>query len=399
MKATRLIIILTLLALVLTSFSLASAANPPIPTPGSAVVNTNYDEWDWEPPNNYDFFAHMYEAGDPANHDNLSDLFLRYDCETSTLFALMLAVDDYLILQNEADLHLWKKVGVKPDGSPSWEKLTRTAYGWSSDGKGAESSYDLTPGSYIFKAHVNIQPSRTSQTDKEGFELNVTCLDYGDLPDESGKFSGYTLYENGARHEKGDLFLGGQINVEVDGKPDANAAKDEYDDGIVPLGNWNDGEGEVQVTVTGGEACLYGWMDFWNGTTYDPDFDFDDPGEEIISGELVSTAASPQVIKFSLPAGEIGGPYFARFRLFSADACGDQVVAVLPMYQGLAVNGEVEDYEWTFGPNAVSMAGFTANTESMPSIWVAFVALISLAAITILAMVLRRQAALVTDKS
>ena len=405
MKATRFITVFILLALVLTSFSLAAAANPPTPTPGTAVVNTNYDEWDWEPLNDYDFFAHMYEAGDPINHDNLSDLFLRYDCETSTLFALMLAVDDYLILQNEADLHLWIK-----DSSPSgWAKLTRTAYGWSSDGKGAESSYDLTPGSYIFKAHVNIQPSRTSQTITEGLELNITCLDYGDLPDESGKFSGYTLYENGARHVKGDLFLGGQINVEVDGKPDEDAAKDEFDDGIVPIGNWGDGTGHIQYAVTG-EGCLYGWLDYMTTDTnggfvsYDPDYSFDGVNapytENIIAGVPVSnTNATTGVIDFDLPDGQIQGNYYARFRLFDAEYCDVGLAADLPMYQGSTVNGEVEDYFWTFGTNAVSMAGFSASAEGVPSIWVAVVALISMAAITGLALVLRRQAAYETDKS
>ena len=387
MKATRFITLLILLTLVLTSFSLAAAANPPIPSPGTATVDGDYSEWDLS----NDYFAAMGEGFDPANK-HASDLFVRYDCSTATLYTLVLAVGDYVIDPNG-------DVWVAINGSPS-NKLNQTARANSPDGLGVEASYDLNPGSYTILAHVNVDESKTSATpNDEWIGLNVTCFDYGDLPDESGKFSGYTLYENGARHEKGALFLGGQINMEVDGKPDANAAKDEYDDGIVPLGNWNDSEGEVQVTVTGGEACLYGWLDFSNGTTNDPDFDFDDPGEEIISGELVSAASSPQVITFSLPAGEIAGSYFARFRLFSADVCGDQVAIDLPKYQGLAVNGEVEDYEWTFGPNAVSMAGFTASAADGPSIWIAVVALISLAAITILAMVLRRQTAYVTDKS
>jgi len=387
MKATRFITIFILFALVLTSFSLASAANPPIPSSGTAIVDGDYSEWDQA----NDFFAAMGEGFDPVNK-HASDLYVRYDCSTATLYTLVLTVGDYVIDPNG-------DVWVAINGSPS-NKLNQTARANSPDGLGVEASYDLNPGSYTILAHVNVDESKTSATpNDEWIGLNLSCFDYGDLPDEEGKFSGYTLFENGARHEKGDLFLGGQINLEVDGKPDANAAKDEYDDGIVPIGNWNDGEGEVQVTVTGGEACLYGWLDFWNGTTYDPDFDFDDAGEMIISGELVSAAASPQVINFSLPAGEIGGPYFARFRLFSPDACGDQVSADLPIYQGLAVNGEVEDYEWTFGPNAVSMAGFTATTGTASSIWVAVVALISMAAITGLALVLRRQAAYVTDKS
>ena len=387
MKATRFITIFILLALIAASFSIAAAANPPIPSPGTAVVEGDYGEWDLTE----DYFAAMGEGFDPASK-HASDLYLRYDCNTATLYTMVLAVGDYTIDPNG-------DVWVAINGSPA-NKLNQTAVAFSGDGLAVEASYDLNPGSYTILAHVNVDVGKTSGTpNDEWIPLNLACFDYGDLPDESGTFFGYTLYESGARHESGDLFLGGQINLEVNGKPDANANKDEYDDGIVPLGNWNDGEGEVQVSVTGGQGCLYGWLDFWNGSTYDPDFDFDDPGEEIISGVLVSTASSPQVISFALPAGEIGGQYFGRFRLFSAETCGVQPAADLPMFQGVAINGEVEDYAWTFGPNAVSMAGFTASSTGIPSIWVAVLVLLSMAAISGLALVMRRQAIHITDES
>jgi len=226
-------------------------------------------------------------------------------------------------------------------------------------------------------------------------------MDYGDLPDEAGKFEGYTLYETGASHQKGSLLLGADINVEFDGKPDEGADLDQYDDGIVPIGNWGDGTGLVQVTVTG-DGCLYGWFDYNNdANSNDPDYSFGDIGEEIISGEMVYEANNPTILEFSLPENEIQGNYYARFRIFDAEYCdsANSLAVDLPPYQGPTVNGEVEDYFWTFGTNAVSMAGFSASAEGVPSIWVAVVALIFIAAITGLALVLRRQAAYVTDKS
>ena len=244
-----------------------------------------------------------------------------------------------------------------------------------------------------------------------GLSLPIApTMDYGDLPEE-GKFDGYTLYETGARHQKGNLFLGADINVEFDGKPDEDADLDQYDDGIVPISNWGDGTGHIQYAVTG-EGCLYGWLDYMttdsNGdfVSYDPDFSFDGVNapytENIIAGVPVSnTNATTGVIDFDLPDGQIQGTYYARFRLFDVEYCdvGIGLAADLPMYQGSTVNGEVEDYLWTFGTNAVSIAGFSASAEGVPSIWVAVVALISMAAITVLALVLRRQAAYVTDKS
>ena len=62
MKATRFITLLILLTLVLTSFSLATAANPPIPSPGTATVDGDYSEWDLS----NDYFAAMGEGFDPA---------------------------------------------------------------------------------------------------------------------------------------------------------------------------------------------------------------------------------------------------------------------------------------------------------------------------------------------
>ena len=177
---------------------------------------------------------------------------------------------------------------------------------------------------------------------------------------------------------------------------------DDLDNGIVTFGNWGDGTGHIQYAVTG-EGCLYGWLDYMktdsNGdfVSYDPDYSFDGVNapytENIIAGVPVSnTNTTTGVIDFDLPDGEIGGPYYARFRLFDAQDCnaGVSLAADLPMYQGSAVNGEVEDYKWTFGPNAVSMAGFSASTESVPTIWIAVVSLLALAGITVFAWMRRR---------
>ena len=70
--------------LVLVMYGPASAA-PPVPTFGTAVVDGNIDEWDLI----NDFFANMHRAGDPDKVVE-SKLYLRYDCATNTMYALVL---------------------------------------------------------------------------------------------------------------------------------------------------------------------------------------------------------------------------------------------------------------------------------------------------------------------
>jgi len=73
MKVTKFITFFVLLALMVASFSVAAAANPPTPTPGSVTVDGDYSEWDLSE----DFFAPMYEAADP-DKTHLANLYLRY---------------------------------------------------------------------------------------------------------------------------------------------------------------------------------------------------------------------------------------------------------------------------------------------------------------------------------
>jgi hypothetical protein len=55
----------------------------------------------------------------------------------------------------------------------------------------------------------------------------------------------------------------------------------------------------------------------------------------------------------SLASGAVG--IYARFRLF--DTASDPGIDAI----GLAVNGEVEDYFWSFSPTAVTMRGSRAT--------------------------------------
>jgi len=166
---------------------LCTVSNPimaaaPTPVSGSAVIDGDYDEWDTSLTGD-DFFAKMYEAGRPdLGKDWLSTLYMRYDCNTNTVFALVLRADNYWP-QKEAQ-NAWIKInGINgnvvdggdspPNGSPpdfSWVPPDgiegQTLIGW-------EASFELAPGVYTMEAHVNIIPGRTSSTGRGGQEIQL----------------------------------------------------------------------------------------------------------------------------------------------------------------------------------------------------------------------------------
>jgi hypothetical protein len=179
------------IVLVLSIYGPVSAADQP--TYGTAVIDGLYDgEWDLAG----DFFANMYEAGNPTK-DLLSKAYLRYDCNSKTMFVLVLDAD--LPGGNIADdgawparepTNAWVKIrairssnivdgnddnGGSPTGNPpefSWVPFDgiegSTLEGW-------EGSFALDPGTYNIEIHVNMNPGgRTSSTGKTQNEIQVS---------------------------------------------------------------------------------------------------------------------------------------------------------------------------------------------------------------------------------
>lgn len=197
-------------------------------------------------------------------------------------------------------------------------------------------------------------------------DFAVSRFDWGDLPDASvGGPNFPTKYaNNGPRHVIGSLFLGAAIDsAEPDGVPSTGANGDDLnrtpndEDGVVrtPNFNWNAGAngGSIDVTVTGGAGCLSGWMD-WNGNG-----SLLDGGENILSN--VALTAGTHTLTFFVPA-EPSGSYYARFRLYAPDEGETCTSTRTPT--GRAVNGEVEDYQWSFTPTAVSLSSFSGSATS-----------------------------------
>jgi hypothetical protein len=197
------------------------------------------------------------------------------------------------------------------------------------------------------------------------FRFNTTGFDFGDLPSNYG----ITLRAaNGARHCAFPSGLRLDAVIDAEGEAwqssdakgdDTNGSADEA--GIVranlPWQNGTNG-GAVNVTVTGGSGVLYGWID-WNN-----DGDFADTGEQIVNGAAVATGTT--LVQFDVPLGTFpgGGPnsiFNARFRLYPSAPINPTTAWI-----GTAPGGEVEDYQWGFMPNAVSMSNLSAAAAVAP---------------------------------
>lgn len=171
--------------------------------------------------------------------------------------------------------------------------------------------------------------------------LTVRALDFGDAPDALSA-PGYPTYagHDGARHliEVG-FYLGHQVDPEVDGQPAADATGDDTqpetsddEDGVRFLDAPIPGATVRLEVRASGAGRLDAWVDFnRNGT-------WADAGEQVFTSALVATGVNS--VSFVVPTTARLGETFARFRLSRGGGL---------KFDGLAPDGEVEDYRLVLG--------------------------------------------------
>ena len=174
MKKVRVLvsIIMGIVALMAVATVLAASE----PTYGTAIVDGDYNEWDLEK----DLFAPMYRAGDSSKPQE-SNLYLRYNCVSSTLYVLVLALHDVPIEVNGGEEHWLKLDGaLKVDdqsgnnGEPpdfEWIGLNEggAAQGW-------EASTSLSDGTYNLVVHTLTYDDQEVQTSAtEPLTLVIDC--------------------------------------------------------------------------------------------------------------------------------------------------------------------------------------------------------------------------------
>ncbi|MCP4426560.1 MAG: hypothetical protein GY803_18870 [Chloroflexi bacterium] len=255
------------------------------------------------------------------------------------------------------------------------------------------------------------------------------ALDWGDLPD-TGAGTGAGDYEtnssdNGPSHSLDMVtYMGSCVEAESDGQPDTEAGTDNVggddgtsnfvvgscavagddEDGVSFSGNWSDGTAEMSATSSAA-ACLNVWLDFTNGAAVGSDGDFDDTyltvSEHVIQNQLVAAGANST--PFTLPADVAdGATFYLRARLTpqdggggctNADAYGGTAVPT-----GQATGGEVEDYQISFSPTAISLSRVDAQDHSgIWGIWAA-VALFIFTILVVLRPQMRKARAAASDQ-
>ena len=166
-------------------------------------------------------------------------------------------------------------------------------------------------------------------------------LDFGDAPEDATGVYAYPtlLASNGARHIiNPDIFLGSRIDPEANGQPSIGADCDDNDCFYASSGDDEDGVilpaaaapgSTITMNVT---ASVAGYLDVWidlnmNGT-------WADAGEHIFI--TVPVSGGLNTLTYTIPTSTPNGSTYLRYRFRDYNA---------PInFDGLAENGEVEDY-------------------------------------------------------
>jgi len=196
----------------------AFAASPPQPTYGTAVVDGATTEWDAS-----DYFADMYRAGNPTKPLE-STAYLRYDCNTHTLYVLVLTVEGVPALAQGWESAAWSAIGDtsnKVYTGNSGNNGVPPDFAWvglSEDGLtalGYEASFTIDPGTYTLIVHVEVYDAAASQTSatvgfpREGVPLEIVCAPHEDHP--SIDLEKYVSVDGGQTWETADTLPGPTI--------------------------------------------------------------------------------------------------------------------------------------------------------------------------------------------
>lgn len=162
--------------------------------------------------------------------------------------------------------------------------------------------------------------------------LGALSEDWGDAPDSYGTLSA----SGGPSHTATpNIRLGPTVDAESDGNPGPFANRDDLtgfgddEDGILFTTPLIPGAiASIDVLNGGGAGKLNAWIDFNGNGTFDT--------AEQIATNLAMVAASVNTFLFTVPAGALVGPSYARFRLNEAGGVGPG---------GFGSFGEVEDYQ------------------------------------------------------
>ena len=213
--------------------------------------------------------------------------------------------------------------------------------------------------------------------------INRSPADYGDLPSSALiSYSNTYQAQNGSRHTIDTLFIGKGVTADSDGNPNdtATGETDTIDDGVIRGGeSWIYGAPVTLkidlLTSTFSDPVVAGiWIDWDSNRVFDPATDFF-PCTGLTTGGVRSCSITVP----AYPTYTVGNPLFVRVRVFDSSRVPGGTLDASD-YQGLANNGEVEDYKWEFGPTVVEMIALDARTNPSGLLlwaWLSAAALVS----------------------
>lgn len=235
---------------------------------GSATVDGNPIEW-----SSTDFFASMHRAGDPDKVIE-SNLYLRYDCNTQTLYTLVLNVNGIQAITSPNDAYV--KFKTDPNGNHSIKGVggDYPSFAWVASGNtviGWEGSFQLAPGSYVINAHIQVWDDNAAQTsattngspNDRFIPLTIDCsgvVNPDNLPpppiNTHYSISGFTYIDtnNNGLFDSGETVLSG-LPITLNGSQTVNTTNGYYEFTDLLAGNYTVAAPQ-QVTIDGQDYVL-----------------------------------------------------------------------------------------------------------------------------------------------
>jgi hypothetical protein len=310
------------------------------PDPGYPTLLASNGAWHLVDPNVYLGYAIDADSNEQPHPNALGDDLAGIADEDGVVFVTPLVLGQTAQVDVTMSESGWLNVWFDWNQNGSWEwDWDESVYSEYVEGGFASISFYVPSDASLGQTFARFRFNTVSPLspyggafdgEVEDYEVVVEPFtDYGDAPDPSYPT---LLAGNGARHNiVWGVFMGSQVDGELDGQPHPNALGDDLsqdpdEDGVVFITPLMRGQEASAVVV----VSLDGWLDAW--------FDWDrngfwSAGESVYSGPVTAGA---DTIAFTVPAGDSLGYTFARFRY--------NTVGPLPV-DGLASNGEVEDYE------------------------------------------------------
>ncbi len=202
-----------------------------------------------------------------------------------------------------------------------------------------------TPTAEFFAYGPNSQSNDGARCALAPVEVTVG-MDFGDAPDSYST----SFATSGPRHLESALFLGSQIDTEVDANlyplSDDAASNIDDEDGVEFVTNMEVGEAAlVRVTASEANGVLNAWIDFDGNGAFDED-------EQVFTDKALNKGTS--TLSYTVPNWAEAGTTWSRFRISSIEGLGPT---------GGVSDGEVEDYPVAITQQNVSVTYYPSAND------------------------------------